>query len=323
MKPRNTGFTLIEIMVVVAIIAALGAIAVVSYDYYTNRARAADIVESYESVRNQVAAVITDSNGLSCDDLAKRVGRKNLSQNHATLDLGYEPVGDAQKQLFRPVLTVNAKADGAGNIKAAASALETLRKTGNVEKVVVDTASQVVFAVALSAQDQPLCTKATPIVAAAAQVVPGATPKSQADCQPHQHFVAGMGCNNVCNPGFYFVPGPPASCSQTPPSVPAQAPAQPAAQAPAPVTGQFSNRMDNKIGSAQSWLYSAGIRDSWTGRASIVNMTVDPPDMATAAKADSGRWGLTFGSRTGPFTITMTLANVPPGNETVILKGTH
>jgi prepilin-type N-terminal cleavage/methylation domain-containing protein len=161
-KHPQRGFTLIEIMTVVAILAVLGAVAFAAYDYYTNKSRAADIVSSYEAVRTQVAAARTEGAGLSCDELKQRIGSKNLSQNHATLDIGFEPVGSSGGQ--RPVLTVRADAGG-GNVSAARSALGTLEKTGGIEAAKVDTPSQVVFAVALSARDQALCSKGTQVAA--------------------------------------------------------------------------------------------------------------------------------------------------------------
>jgi len=54
--------------------------------------------------------------------------------------------------------------------------------------------------------------------------IPNATPMSQQDCQPHQHYAANQQrCNNVCNPGTYFDPVA-KNCSSTPPKIPMAVP---------------------------------------------------------------------------------------------------
>lgn len=60
--------------------------------------------------------------------------------------------------------------------------------------------------------------KPSAVTPVTASPLPPTGPQSQADCASHQHFQAGMGCNNVCAPGNYYVPGPPPSCSNTPPA---------------------------------------------------------------------------------------------------------
>jgi prepilin-type N-terminal cleavage/methylation domain-containing protein len=84
-KIIEKGFTLIELMIVAAIIGILASVAISQYPDYTSRSRAAGAVTELSSIRTNVATCLDANNGVvaSCDTLAKigLAGGNAITQN--------------------------------------------------------------------------------------------------------------------------------------------------------------------------------------------------------------------------------------------------
>ena len=64
---KQTGFTLIELMIVVAIVAILAAIALPAYNKYTARSKFTEVVTATNGVKQQVELCIYDKGSIHAD----------------------------------------------------------------------------------------------------------------------------------------------------------------------------------------------------------------------------------------------------------------
>lgn len=68
---KQSGFTLIELMIVVAIVAILAAIAMPAYQSYTARSKFAEVTSGASALKTQVQLCFMDTNALSSCDSGK------------------------------------------------------------------------------------------------------------------------------------------------------------------------------------------------------------------------------------------------------------
>jgi prepilin-type N-terminal cleavage/methylation domain-containing protein len=209
------GFTLLELMVTIAVVGILTAIAYPLYSRYQERARASDVVVKYDAIRTGVGAEMAQGPISRCADLIERLGNANLNDAYVQLNYGFEAMAGG----YRPVLNVCAKADVHGRlgVQVAHGAYETLAKIGRVENGAVLTETIVSFAAPLSASAQPLC--AVPVTGLQ-PACGAAAPAADGPCGPNTEIISfspGQGatihaCVRSCQPGQVRDPNNPRWC---------------------------------------------------------------------------------------------------------------
>lgn len=119
MKNIQKGFTLIELMIVIAIIAILAAIAIPAYQDYTTRSKVSELVVAADACKTSVAEYFQSQATLPTTTSAAGCSN-NTTQYINSLAVG-----------AKGVITVTANASGAGHLPAAASGAFVLTPTSN------------------------------------------------------------------------------------------------------------------------------------------------------------------------------------------------
>jgi len=105
---KQQGFTLIELMIVVAIIAILAAIALPAYQDYTTRAKVSELVVAADACKNSVTEYYQSQGALPTD-----LDESGCSDNPTQYI--------EQLAVANGVITITADASGAGHLPAAAA----------------------------------------------------------------------------------------------------------------------------------------------------------------------------------------------------------
>jgi prepilin-type N-terminal cleavage/methylation domain-containing protein len=85
MKKQQSGFTLIELMIVVAIIGILAAIAIPQYADYTQRTKVTGALAGIAGIKTQVGLCVQETGGIATCD----AGTNGISANLAAGDVNY------------------------------------------------------------------------------------------------------------------------------------------------------------------------------------------------------------------------------------------
>lgn len=128
MKPVQKGFTLIELMIVVAIIGILAAVAIPAYSNYTKKAKATEIVQGAAGLKSAVEICMSDfpdSYATSCvagsNGIPANLGFPAGSQTAITL-AGTKLIANKNVTIVGgvPVVTIDATTDLKNNAGTAA-----------------------------------------------------------------------------------------------------------------------------------------------------------------------------------------------------------
>ncbi len=154
---RSSGFSLLEIMVVISIISVLGAVSLPMYQSYQERARATEIILVFDSLRSGFRADLEQGPYQRCDEIKDRASAiMQPAESNVMLSVGFQPnrVGGG----FNPVLMVVARTPTEGPVghRVAVAVHDQLLERGMVSSGFVNSVV-VAFNASLSDNAAPDC----------------------------------------------------------------------------------------------------------------------------------------------------------------------
>lgn len=154
------GFTVIEILVVVAVIAILGAVAVVGYNRYVAKSQSSELALKYDAVRTNVAVAHKAGHVQEqCSVVVGNVNPANLRSDYAAMDVAFEAVPGGFTPAMRFCATTSTH--GSRGVEVAREAHTLLSRSAAVGKGAVIGETAVSFSVCL-ADGAVLCKVAPP-----------------------------------------------------------------------------------------------------------------------------------------------------------------
>ncbi len=164
MRPVIRGFTLIEVVFVVVIIALLAAVALPLYSSYLARSQASELALKYDAIRTNIqVAAKSGEVQTACAEIASTVQVANLQSDYTQLAVDFEPAVGG----FTPVLTMCASLTNQGphGVDVTREAYKLLSRNSPISPGAVIGDSAVSFSVKLVG-DTPLCKTLPPAGAA-------------------------------------------------------------------------------------------------------------------------------------------------------------
>jgi len=159
MKKNTKGFTLLELLTVITILALLAAISVPVYRTYIERAQSTEIVLRYDAVRTGIQANLSRGEISDCGEIVAAGGTANLGDDYARLSVGFDAVSGGNLQGYKPVFLVCASYDiqGEQGVRVARAAYDEFSLTNIVNPGAVISESMISFSVPLSSGDVAAC----------------------------------------------------------------------------------------------------------------------------------------------------------------------